>query len=230
MAPSQRRTRAALAAGWLGLVVLHLVLSAPLTGPSVVFDEAGYLGNARWLAGSAGGATWAMPTSPSYASGYSLVLAPVVALVHGPDLQWRAVLVVNALLLATVLPLLFEVLTRVVGVARRPALAGALVGAVAPAVLAAGVSAIAEDLVLPLVLLLVLAAHALVEPPTGRGAWIRYGLGPVTATLVTTHPRFTLAVPVVLAALAVAGWRRLAPRLVVATNVSLLVVLGAAGW
>lgn len=93
--------RRVLVVGTVALVVLHLYLSKDLTGPWVVPDEAGYLGNARWLVGDR---TWPMPYSPLYASGYAAVLAPVMALIPDPGMQWRAVVGVNALLLAAVLP------------------------------------------------------------------------------------------------------------------------------
>ena len=192
----------------------------------MVFDESGYLGNARRLAG---GSTWEMPRSPGYAVGYPVLLAPVMAIVDGADAQWRAVLAVNAVLLASVFPLLAKVLADVFGVPWRRATAVALVGAMAPAVVAAGISAIAENLVLPLVLVLVLAAHAAADPSPSRSAWSRHAFGLVVAVLVTTHPRFTLGAAVALVALGAAGWTRVVDRRVAAANAVLLVAGVAAG-
>ena len=53
----------------MALVVIHLWSSAHVSDPTIVFDENGYLGNARWLAG---GSTWEMPFAPAYSSAYSL--------------------------------------------------------------------------------------------------------------------------------------------------------------
>ncbi len=148
---------------------------------------------------------------PSYAVGYPVLLAPVMAVADGADTQWRAVLAVNAVLLASVFPLLAKVLADVFGVPWRRATAVALVGAMAPAVIAAGISAIAENLVLPLVLAIVLGAFAMADRAPTRSPWTRHGFGLTVAALVTTHPRFTLGVVVALAGLGAAGWTRWSP-------------------
>jgi hypothetical protein len=226
VARPQRSTRIALVVGTVALAAFHLWASSRIGGPSVVFDESGYLGNARWLAG---GSTWEMPRSPTYAVGYPVLLAPVMAIADGADTQWRGVLAVNAVLLASVFPLLAKVLADVFGVPWRRATAVALVGAMAPAVIAAGISAIAENLVLPLVLALVLAAHAMADRSPSRAAWSRHAFGLTVAALVTTHPRFTLGVVVALAVLVAAGWTRLVARRVAAANAVLLVAGAIAG-
>ncbi len=189
-----------------------------------MYDEAGYLGNARWIAGND---HWPMPFSPAYAIGYPLVLAPVFAVVTDPDGQWRLALGINALLLASVLPLLFLTLRRVVGVARRPALIAAAVGALVPAVIAAGISAIAENLVLPLVLASVLAAWSMADPQRGRAS--RLWFGPAVCALYLAHPRFTLVVPVAIVVLLVCWIGRRVDRSVLAVNGGLLLIgtLGA---
>lgn len=210
----------------LALFAFHLWASWRIGGPSVVYDEAGYLGNARWLAG---GATWDMPTSPAYAAGYSLLLAPVMVVFDSPDAQWRAVLVVNAMLLASLFPVLVAVATKVLGARRRPALIGAALGAMAPAVVAAGVSAIAENLVLPLVALSVLAAWAMVQRPDGGSAGWPYGYGLTIAALVTTHPRFTAVVAIAAIALVVAVRRGVVTRRVALVNGASLAVLALLG-
>ena len=211
----------------LGLVAFHLWTSSRVGGPSVLYDEAGYLGSARWLAG---GAEWQMPRSPTYAVGYSVVLAPVFALLHTADAQWRAVLTVNAVLLASVFPLLFAVLTRVAGVPRRAASVAALVGALAPAVVAAGISAIAENLVLPLVLLSVLATWSMAHGDGERRRGWPYGYGLTVAALVTTHPRFTLVLPLAVLVIVVCAWLGLAGRRVALINGVLLGVAALAGY
>lgn len=226
MARPQRSTRTALVLGTVALVAFHLWASSRIGGPSVVFDESGYLGNARWMAG---GSTWEMPRSPSYAVGYPVLLAPVMAVADSADTQWRAVLVINAVLLASVFPLLAKVLADVFAVPWRRATAVALVGAMAPAVIAAGISAIAENLVLPLVPALVLGAFAMADPSSSRRAWSRHTFGLTVAALVATHPRFTLGAVVALVALAGAGWRRVVDRRVAAANAGLLLAGVAAG-
>ncbi|MCB0970234.1 MAG: hypothetical protein KDA97_01770 [Acidimicrobiales bacterium] len=218
---TDRRIRVALVAGTAILVAIHLLLSARIGSPSVLFDEAGYLGNARWLAGNR---NWIMPFSPAYSSGYSPLLAPWFALTGDPDLQWRGALAINAVLLASLLPLLYAVLRHVAGLEPRRALLGAAVGSVVPAALASGISAIAENLVLPLVPASVLALWAAAEPDRPR--WQRGAFGPVVALLYATHPRFTVAVPIALVLLAVVAWDRRS-RGVAAANAALLIALAA---
>jgi hypothetical protein len=192
------------AVGTLALVALHLLLSRQIPWPSVVFDEAGYLGNARWLAGDR---TWPMPFSPGYASGYPALLAPWFAITDDPELQLRGALALNAVLLATLFPVLVALGRRLTSLSEPIVLASAAVGALTPAVLGAGVSAIAENLVLPVAALSVLAAWALVAPSAGR--LLPWAYGPLVGLAFVAHPRFTAVVvasAVLLVVAAVARW------------------------
>ncbi len=218
-----RRFRLTVVMMTVGALLVHLVASARVGHPSVVFDEAGYLGNARWLARS--GAGWDMPTAPRYALGYPLVIAPVTRVFTSAGPQWRAILGVNAVLLASMVPLVAAVARRVLGAARGPALLAAGIGALAPAVVAAGVSAIAENLALPLVPASVLALHA----TRSRGPKA-YLFGPVVALLYATHARFTVAIVLGLVVLAVGSRRRLMASAVAMGNAALLVAGTLVAW
>lgn len=224
--PSIRRWVALATVGTAGLFVFHLWATRNLTGPSVIFDESGYLGSARWLAG---GARWEMPTSPTYAVGYPVLLAPVMAVFHTADAQWRAVMVVNAALLASLFPWLLHVFRRVLGTPRHLALLGAGVGALAPCVVAAGGSAIAENLVLPLVPATVAATWALTASGRPRHQVAAYAFGPLVGLLLVTHPRFSLVVPLGLTALAVGASRGIVHRSVAVTNGLLMVMVAGGG-
>lgn len=210
----------------VALFAFHLWITHRITGPSVVFDEGGYLGNARWLAG---GDRWDMPTSPAYAVGYPVLLTPVMAVFHSADAQWRAVLVVNAALLASVFPLLVHVFRQVLGAPRRLALLAAGLGALAPCVVAAGGSAIAENLVLPLVPALVAATWAITSSGRPHRRAASYAFGPLVSILVVTHPRFTLLVPVALVALVFGARRGIVARATAWANGLSLVALFSAG-
>src|SRR5262245_15372900 len=94
--PDRRRTGVTLVIGSVLLLALHVVLVRDIHGPSVVPDEAGYLGNARWLSGTS--PTWIMAETPYYGFGYALFIAPLFRVIHDPETLYRAVLVVNALL------------------------------------------------------------------------------------------------------------------------------------
>ncbi len=209
--------------GTLALAVIQLWSSAHVPDPTIVFDENGYLGNARWLAG---GSTWEMPFAPAYSSAYSVVLAPVMAIVGDPSAQWVGVRVVNALLLASVFPLVYLVLRQVLDVPRNRALAAAFVGALVPATFSAGFSGVAENLVLPLVPATVLTIWWMLDP--GRPWPLRVLAGPATALLYATHPRFTLAVPLLVLLLTWIVFRGMVrPAIVLANGAGL--VCGVAG-
>jgi hypothetical protein len=222
-----RRHRLALLGATAALFVVHLVLTAMVEGPTVVFDENGYLGNARALAGGFG--RWEMPFAPFYASGYSVLLVPLLEVFADPDSQWRAVQVLNAALLAAVLPLVFAVLRRVFDVPPRRALGAAAVASIVPAALAAGPSAVAENLVLPSVLALVLAAWAFADADGGRRI-SRWWFGPTAGLLYAAHPRFTVAVVLCAAVLAWWAWRHRGDLVVVLINLVGLIAVTGGAW
>lgn len=222
-APSVR-PRVAVGLVTLAALALHLWMTSRFAHPTVTFDETGSLGNARWLAGSS--TRWDMPTSPTYAVGYPLLIAPLMALFDTAAAQWRAVMIVNSVLLASVVPLAYGFGRRVLAAPWRVALLGAAVGAAAPAVVAAGPSAIAENLAIPMVLLVVLLAHRTMRPgPVGA----RVAFGPAVAALHLVHSRFVLVLGLAVVLLAVAAWRRLVPVAVAAVNVGAMAVVFVAG-
>ncbi len=205
-------SRAALVVATVAVVGLHL-LAARSAGPTIINDEAGYLGNARWMAGQ--DPVFAMPVSPYYSWGYSAVVAPLHWITRDPGLRWQLILVVNAVLLASLVPLLHRVGRVVLGAAPRAALVGAVVGALSPGVLGTGGQAVAEDLSLPLVVVTVLTLHAALA---SRRPWARLAFGPTVALLYASHPRFTPVVALVGLGLVVALVVRLLPRVVAGAN------------
>lgn len=211
--PARRRNQATVAAVTLAVVAVHLWASRSVPGPTITYDEAGYLGNARWLAGQ--DPTFEMPLSPYYAFGYSAVIAPLHWVTDDPDVLWRAIMSVNAVLLGSLVPLLHQLARRVLGVAFMPALLSAAVGALSPAVLGTGGRAVAENLSLPLVVATVLALHAALSP--GRAA-PRLVLGPTVAALYASHPRFVPVVALCGIGLLLALVRPVLPRALVAGN------------
>lgn len=216
------RTPLVVTAVTAAVFAIHLVHGLRVGAPTVPFDEIGYLGNARWLAGSP--FRWEMPTSPFYAVGYPLVLAPFFAVIDGAAAQWRVVTVVNAALLAAMVPLGVAVARRVLGATTPTAIVAAGVAAVVPAAVAASPSAIAENLVLPLVLACVLALLAMLQPGPrpGRQA-ARMWFGVAVAALWAAHPRFSGVVGVAALLVAVAALRRWVPPVVAAVNLTTMV-------
>lgn len=157
-----RPARAALAAWALGLavVLVHLPAAWRTEGPIVLWDEPGYLGNARYLADGVG------RTFLGYQSGYSLLLVPPAWLSDDPVTAYRLSLGVNALLAGAV-PVLGYFLARRL----RPD-AGAFAHLVTAAVLGAyagfaGLAGVAmsENAFVPLVLGCTLAIAVARERP-----------------------------------------------------------------
>jgi hypothetical protein len=216
---SVRLPWAALLLCFSSLVILHLMLGRdvvvpPRGGPG---DQWGYLGNARSLAGS--GPAWILPRFPYFSFGYSLVLVPAHALFHDPEDLYLAVRVTNALLAASVLPLLYGFCRLVLRRVRWVSFVAALSGALVPSLLAHSSLALAENLVRPLCVATVLACYVMLN---ARRVWPRLWFGPSVALLYATHERFLLSVAVALALIASGLLARQVPRSVAVANLGLL--------
>jgi hypothetical protein len=133
----------------------------------------------------------AMGSSPFYRGGYSLLLAPVAGLGDDPVLAYHAVLVVNALLAASLVPLLFVLLTRCFEVARAPAAWAAVAGAAYPSVTALSQVALSENLLFALTAAWLLAAGLLLRRPSVGAA---LATSACAAALWTAHGRMLAVV------------------------------------
>jgi len=204
---SARRSRL-LIAGTLALFLLRFALSLIRTGPVLVADEIGYLTNARVLDGGVPGQ---LELAPFYRGGYSLLITPLLELGGSPGFTYHLVLVLNAVLAASVFPLLYLLLTRFGGV--RPGLAiwAAFAGALYPALTVLSQVAMSENALFPLVVLWLIAfAGLLQEPRKGSDfAWAA-ALGAATGALWAVHNRMFVAVALALAGMA---WLTLRGRL-----------------
>src|SRR5689334_20062388 len=129
MDQSSRRSRL-LVAGTLALFLLRFAISLIRTGPVLVADEIGYLTNARVLDVGVPGQ---LELAPFYRGGYSLLIAALIELGGSPGFAYHLVLVLNAILAASVFPLLYLLLTRFGGVRPEPAIWAAFAGALYPA-------------------------------------------------------------------------------------------------
>jgi hypothetical protein len=216
-----RRHLLVLGVGTVALAALHLWIardvSLPARGPG---DQWGYVGSARFLAGAPN--PYVMPSFPYFTYGYPLVLAPVVRATSDPEDLFLGIKVVNAVLAASLLPLLHALARRVLAASRAHALAAASVGAVVPAVVARPSTILAENLVLPLVVATLLAIWLLL---TERPAWQRLLAGPAVVWLHVTHNRFALTLVLFAGLLLLLAWRRTVPRWVVAVNGAAALVL-----
>jgi hypothetical protein len=173
---------------------VYLALSWSHRGPIVYADEAGYLGNARWLAG---GTLWWMGGAASYGLGYPLLIAPLFALGGSPEEIYRLVLVVNALLCMALAGLLYLVARKVLDVSPRAALACSAVGCAYPALTVQSGIAWVEVTAMVAVALFVLTAWWLFRSP---GYATLLANAAVVVFLSTLHGRFT-AMPILLIAL-----------------------------
>jgi hypothetical protein len=218
--PALRRTLPALVV--VGLFALHLVLSRSMDG-FLLADGTGYLANARWLVGHAGG-TWQGPAA-FYNAGWSIVMAPVYALTRSPGAVHTAVLLVNAALASLSFVAYRELARRAFDLEGHVATLAGLVAATYPAVLLQAGFEWSESLFHLLVPLLLLAAHRLLRTGT-LAAGIAVGV--LAGALNLTHPKGVGAVVAVGIGLAVLAWRSGVPRRsAVAGIVALVVVFGA---
>lgn len=210
-----------LIAGTSVLFAARLLLSLTRTGPVLVADEIGYLDNARALAGGVAGQ---LEIAPFYRGGYSLLLAPIVDLGASPSFTYHLILVLNALLAASVLPLLYLLLARFGGIEPRLAFWAALVGSVYPALTVLSQVAMSENALFPLVCLWLIAFAGLAAKAGSRGelAW-GIGLAAASGGLWAVHNRMIVAVLIAVLALVWLAARR---RLRASTLLAALVVLG----
>jgi hypothetical protein len=191
--PLTARVRRPLIAGTLLLFAARLLLSMFRSGPVLVADEIGYLTNARVIAGGLAGQ---LHLAPFYRGGYSLLLAPLLAIGASPTVTYHLVLALNAALAASVFPLLYLLLRRFCGVEPHVALWAALAGAVYPALSVLSQVAMSENAMFPLICVWLIAWAGLLEAcDSGRRAplW-GIGVGASTGALWAVHNRMIVAV------------------------------------
>jgi len=215
-----RRLWPTVAAATLLLFAARALLSLIRSGPVLVADEMGYLGNARALVG---GVDAQMQLAPFYRGGYSLLIAPLLELSPSPTTQYHLVLLLNAALAASVLPLLYLLLSRFAGVPPRVALWASLAGAVYPAVTALSQVAMSENALFPLVCVWLICFAGLLESDARRSQLLwAIALGGATGGLWLVHNRMIVAVVIAVVGM---GWlayrRRIGPAALVAGLVTI---------
>ena len=213
--------------GWLVQAGLRVWFSRQQFMPLANPDETAYLIAARVLAGGPGAD---LSGSTLYQGGYPLLITPVYWFTSNPSTVYHAVLVINALISALVMPLGY-IACRRLGLGRPAAYAVATVAALVPAGFFYSEFAM-TDAVFPVVTLAwLLTTHSWL---TASSARVRYAAGICSALLAA----FAYAVHsrglVMLAGLAVVGafifWRQAAARLSVLAAAVTALVTAAAGW
>ena len=156
--------RRLLLAGTVTFFVVRVLLTIPRTGPVVVADEVGYLANARVLAGGVDGQ---LSPAPFYHGGYSLLLAPLLAIFRQPgdELPARA-RSERSYLRRRSLRSSICLLTRCFAVQPAAAVWPALAAAAYPSVTIYTQVAMSENLLLPLLVLWLLCAGSFLQART----------------------------------------------------------------
>lgn len=192
---------------WLLLVLAHTALALTRDRPLIFADEAGYLGNARFLAG---GLPIQLFKSGAYYPGYSLLIAPLFWLGLAPAQTYQAILLFNGLLLSSVYISLVHWLRRILGDSSWYTYAIAFVVSAYPTFLVQPLFAMSESAIIALSCVLPLCVHALLKNKRATSAAL---LGALVALLHLVHPRYAGTVVltglglVALSALRVVPWR-----------------------
>ncbi|MEU4547730.1 hypothetical protein [Nonomuraea dietziae] len=210
-------------AGYVTQFAVRVILAWSHPFPVLIPDESGYLLAARLLSG---GAPSDLSWRPLYQGGYSLVIAPAYLLSDDPLTVYRIVLVINALIGASLLFAAMAWLQRL-GVSRRPAYVVAMATALLPAMVYYGQFAIA-DAILPLAVTgWLLCLHSWID--RRHGAWA-IAASALAAYTYSAHPRGVLIVVIHAGVLGAVLVRRWADRRDATTAISVLVAGTMAGW
>lgn len=205
---------------FLGLLGFHLALTWGTRVPIIHADELGYLSTAHYL--GQGGDLLAH----NYYPGYSFLLTPLFWLTSDILLVYRGAIVLNAALVASVAPLVWVLLSRLLpGLPTAVRTGAVVVAALYPPLILYANTAMTEALLITGFLLVTLGVSAMVARPTfGRAA----GTGLALAAVVLVHPRMlpVVAAFVLVGLLAFRPWRTFAlplTGLVLSTGVGLAV-------
>lgn len=202
------------------LLAAHLALVLLRHGPILVADEIGYLTNARAIAGGAGGQ---MAGAGFTHGGYSLLLATVVRAAAPLD-AYRLALAVNAVLAASLVPLLYLLLRRL-GAAPRTSAAIAIAAALYPSATILAQVTMSENLLYPGYVVWLIAA---IEVTAGgrRARAAALALAASSSLLLATHGRMIVTFGLAVVVLLAARWRRS-----IGSGVTILGLAGlGAGW
>ena len=216
-----------LTVGWLVQAGLRVWFSRQQFMPLANPDETAYLVAARVIAGGPGAD---LSGSTMYQGGYPLLIAPVYWFTSHPSTVYHAVLVINAVISALVLPLGY-VACRRLGLGRPAAYVVATVTALVPAGFFYSQYAM-TDAVFPVVTLAwLLATHSWL---TASSARVRYAAATGSALLAAFAYAMHSRGLVMLAGLAAVGalifWRQAAARLSVLAAALTVMVTAAAAW
>ena len=222
-----RRWVILLAVGWLVQVGLRVWFSRQQFMPLANPDETAYLVAARVLAGGPGAD---LSGSTLYQGGYPLLITPVYWFTSNPSTVYHAVLMVNSLISALVLPLGYLACRRL-GLGRPAAYGVATVAALVPAGFFYSEYAMTNAVFPVITLAWLLTTHSWL---TASSARVRYANAADSALLAAyayvIHSRGLVMLAGLAAVGLFIGWRQAAARLSVLVAALTTVVVAAAGW
>jgi hypothetical protein len=222
-----RRWVILLALGWLVQVGLRVWFSRHQVMPLANPDETAYLISARVLAGGPGAD---LSGSTLYPGGYPLLITPVYWFTSNPSTVYHAVLAINAVISALVLPLGFLACRRL-ELGRPAAYVVAFVAALVPAAFFYSEYAMTDAIFVVLTLAWLLTTHGWLTASSARARYANSaGSALLAAYAYSVHSRGL----VMLAGLAAVGvfifWRQARSRLSVLVAALTAVVVAAASW
>ena len=221
-----------LVAGWLGQAALRAWFSRAQVMPLDNPDETAYLIAARVLGGGpAADLSGVMQYHATlYRGGYPLLITPAYWFTSSPAAAYHAVLLINAAVSATVMPLGYLVCRRL-GLSRPAAYGVAMIAALLPAGFFFSEYAIADAIFPVVTLAWLLATHSWLvatSPRTRYAAAI--GSAVLSGYAYAVHPRGAVLLAGYAAVGAFIAWRRPAARGSVAAAALTVVVTAGAGW
>jgi hypothetical protein len=176
------------------LVLIHVLSGLEMQQPIILADELGYLGNARYLSGTAH--LPAMGERAFYHFGYSLFLLPAFWLFSDPVSIYKATVVINALLVSSLYFPLYFILTSHTHATRKTARWIAFACCLYPPLVLYSSFAWSENAFVPLYVLAAALFGRYLASKSSRDAVL---VSLAAAFLYTVHPR---ALPVVAAVIA----------------------------
>ena len=216
-----------LTVGWLIQAGLRVWFSRQQSMPLANPDETAYLIAARVLAGGPGAD---LSGSTLYQGGYPLLITPVYWFTSNPSTVYHAVLVINSLISALMLPLGY-IACRRLGLRRPAAYVVATVAALVPAGFFYSEFAMTNAVFPVVTLAWLLTTHSWL---TASSARVRYAAATGSAALAAFAYAMHSRGLVMLAGLAAVGalifWRQAAARLSVLAAALTAVVAAAAAW
>jgi hypothetical protein len=222
-----RRWALLLVAGWLCQAGLRAWFSRGQIVPLANPDESAYLIAARVLAG---GPAADFSYSTLYQGGYPLLIAPVFWFTSNALTVYRAVLLINAAVSATLMPLAY-VAGRRLGLNRTAAYIVAMVTALVPAGFFYAEYAMTDAIYPVLVLAWLLATHTWLTARTARGQYAAAaGSALLAGYAYAVHSRGTVMVVGFVALGVLVAWRRIVPRRTIAVAAVALAASVGAGW